>query len=196
MNSLVNDVLAKLEPLVSQQLKLSLRKELESLFKDAANLWLIAQKDRNLIEIDSGPNPDDDQGWMEDSTLKSYTPELEDPGPKLVKSNHVVTFPKVVRYAFHKDPTTGGGKIKGLSSALVIHKGSAIFSNSIILREAIKEWEGQDQDMRDASFKATTKARSPVMTLHQEPTLLRDRIQNKRGASREPLPNGTQSVFD
>jgi hypothetical protein len=180
--SLVDDVLEKLEPLIPQEWKVMLKEELEGIFQDAAELWSIVQKDRNLIEIDCVPNPEDEQGWVEDNILQTYVPELVEPVPKPFDSSHVFTFPKVLRYGYHGDPT---------SPALVIHKGSAIFSNSVILREAAREWEGQDQDMRDASYKATTKTRSPVITLHQEPTLLRDRIRNGKRAIHEPLPNGT-----
>jgi hypothetical protein len=189
VTSLAEDVLRKLEPLVPRQLEATLKEELEDILKDAAKVWSIAQKDRNLIEIDFVPNPDDGQGWVKDSILRDYVPELEEPLPNLVNSGHVFTFPKVIRYAYHKDPMAGG-KSKG-SPALVIHQGSAIFSNSDILREAAKECKDQEQEMINASIKATTKTRSPSTTLSQDPALLRERIR-KNKANREPLQNGTQ----
>lgn len=182
MTSLVDHILEMLEPLVCQEGASTLKGELESLFHDAAKLWSTAQKDRNLIEIDWKPDSDDQNGWVEDISSQDYVPEAEQL-PKDLDSIQVLTFPKVLRYTYCTDPVAVQ---KNESSASVLHKGTAIFSNSAILHDATKEWEEQEHEMNEAIYKVTTKARSPSLTLHRDPTLMRETLR-KGKANREPL---------
>jgi hypothetical protein len=139
MDTLAEEVVETVRPLLDEPKADQFRTELRQLFSRAAQLGKMAERDRLPVRFSREPALSDTKGWREHSQglYEASDPEL--PSAPMESQVPLCVIPRIYRPATDTTPE------------LLIHAGSALFPHTGIFQENLAEWQQMKNAIREAT---------------------------------------------
>lgn len=142
--SLVDHILHTLKPLVAPGSLTQLKEDLTNIINNSISIWQVARRNHQKVIIETIPNADDKESWFAEDHIPQEGSTLSKRPPATTKAP-MCLFPIIFQ-------RTCTGEL------MVISQGSALFPDSYVWNQAIKEMKDDESVVEEFYREARSKA--------------------------------------